>query len=136
MVRAGFSMKSTLRKTVMEAYRSRGKGISNLWLVYSAKTNSDWILPSDRQLIHWLYFLEANPDVRTFDLAPEPILSESREEGTLLPFHGSICGCPAEGAFPWGPCAVQVWCLDRKSTRLNSSHHRISYAVFCLKKKK
>src|SRR6202162_5487377 len=24
--------------------------------------------------------------------------------------------------------------LDRKSTRLNSSHHRISYAVFCLKK--
>src|SRR5467141_2800521 len=26
--------------------------------------------------------------------------------------------------------------LDRKSTRLNSSHTRISYAVFCLKKKK
>src|SRR5206468_12979763 len=27
-------------------------------------------------------------------------------------------------------------CLDRKSTRLNSSHDQISYAVFCLKKKK
>src|SRR5436190_6746050 len=27
-------------------------------------------------------------------------------------------------------------CLDRKSTRLNSSHTVISYAVFCLKKKK
>src|SRR3989442_4521939 len=27
-------------------------------------------------------------------------------------------------------------CLDRKSTRLNSSHVRISYAVFCLEKKK
>src|SRR2546422_5801777 len=26
-------------------------------------------------------------------------------------------------------------CLDRKSTRLNSSHGYISYAVFCLKKK-
>src|SRR2546421_6101263 len=26
--------------------------------------------------------------------------------------------------------------LDRKSTRLNSSHDQISYAVFCLKKKK
>src|SRR2546430_4322573 len=26
-------------------------------------------------------------------------------------------------------------CLDRKSTRLNSSHSQISYAVFCLKKK-
>src|SRR5436305_12066468 len=28
------------------------------------------------------------------------------------------------------------WFSDRKSTRLNSSHVRISYAVFCLKKKK
>src|SRR5216683_3003199 len=27
-------------------------------------------------------------------------------------------------------------CVDRKSTRLNSSHDQISYAVFCLKKKK
>src|SRR2546430_7087500 len=28
------------------------------------------------------------------------------------------------------------WMRDRKSTRLNSSHSQISYAVFCLKKKK
>src|SRR2546429_4517159 len=28
------------------------------------------------------------------------------------------------------------WTVDRKSTRLNSSHGYISYAVFCLKKKK
>src|SRR2546427_9331666 len=33
--------------------------------------------------------------------------------------------------------AAQVACQrDRKSTRLNSSHSQISYAVFCLKKKK
>src|SRR5688500_19277844 len=32
--------------------------------------------------------------------------------------------------------AVLVRCPDRKSTRLNSSHLVISYAVFCLKKKK
>src|SRR3989442_5115140 len=31
---------------------------------------------------------------------------------------------------------VSDWPRDRKSTRLNSSHVRISYAVFCLKKKK
>src|SRR5688572_31268362 len=30
----------------------------------------------------------------------------------------------------------QLGWLDRKSTRLNSSHSQISYAVFCLKKKK
>src|SRR5687768_17828063 len=28
-----------------------------------------------------------------------------------------------------------AWALDRKSTRLNSSHGYISYALFCLKKK-
>src|SRR5688572_17723477 len=32
--------------------------------------------------------------------------------------------------------AVDVGPVDRKSTRLNSSHSQISYAVFCLKKKK
>src|SRR2546430_10084183 len=40
------------------------------------------------------------------------------------------------------PCIVRTACRggcsreDRKSTRLNSSHSQISYAVFCLKKKK
>src|SRR5205807_9631904 len=37
-----------------------------------------------------------------------------------------------------GPLTVMPWpaaVLDRKSTRLNSSHLVISYAVFCLKKK-
>src|SRR5688572_31306583 len=33
-----------------------------------------------------------------------------------------------------GVLALEV--VDRKSTRLNSSHSQISYAVFCLKKKK
>src|SRR2546430_7610326 len=32
--------------------------------------------------------------------------------------------------------ALDLVQLDRKSTRLNSSHSQISYAVFCLKKKK
>src|SRR5262245_64243794 len=37
-------------------------------------------------------------------------------------------------------CRIGEWCIvftgrDRKSTRLNSSHLGISYAVFCLKKK-
>src|SRR2546430_10113189 len=32
----------------------------------------------------------------------------------------------------WSPTII----ADRKSTRLNSSHSQISYAVFCLKKKK
>src|SRR3712207_7257087 len=37
---------------------------------------------------------------------------------------------------PTAPLIHQALGLDRKSTRLNSSHANISYAVFCLKKKK
>src|SRR5256885_6996547 len=45
---------------------------------------------------------------------------------------------------PWAEVCPELWHLlgpelarvDRKSTRLNSSHLVISYAVFCLKKKK
>src|SRR3712207_8760001 len=40
--------------------------------------------------------------------------------------------CPLFGAGPRGGRLGE----DRKSTRLNSSHANISYAVFCLKKKK
>src|SRR5690554_7128092 len=36
----------------------------------------------------------------------------------------------------WLGGTMTNWGTDRKSTRLNSSHVRISYAVFCLKKKK
>src|SRR3712207_8477446 len=50
----------------------------------------------------------------------------ARPGGTYLLQSPSEAGCMDH----W-PCS-----LDRKSTRLNSSHANISYAVFCLKKKK
>src|SRR2546422_7973520 len=47
----------------------------------------------------------------------------------------------SQGGFRSGICGKRSWwrpgaTRDRKSTRLNSSHGYISYAVFCLKKKK
>src|SRR5690242_20903047 len=53
----------------------------------------------------------------------------------------SAYSCPGGGGLIFckpGPCAFKsrVREIDRKSTRLNSSHMSISYAVFCLKKKK
>src|SRR5256885_5594071 len=58
--------------------------------------------------------------------------------------QGEIGSRPYYGyASPSGTAWTEVdgtdankWKLDRKSTRLNSSHLVISYAVFCLKKKK
>src|SRR2546429_7123079 len=50
-----------------------------------------------------------------------------QEKGGLGRCHGRLGGAME------GPCSLAG---DRKSTRLNSSHGYISYAVFCLKKKK
>src|SRR2546428_10353864 len=66
---------------------------------------------------------------------------------TLFPYttlfrSGSWHGVPTAPAVflrepSGGPPGVLSDChRDRKSTRLNSSHDQISYAVFCLKKKK
>src|SRR5260221_6706909 len=58
---------------------------------------------------------------------------------TLFPYttlFRSVEGRLSVMALTWPPSAsVMAW-PDRKSTRLNSSHTVISYAVFCLKKKK
>src|SRR3712207_9012162 len=51
-------------------------------------------------------------------------------DGLEMPFRSSWVFRWEEGE--WKLVHVQ----DRKSTRLNSSHANISYAVFCLKKKK
>src|SRR2546427_8421969 len=48
-----------------------------------------------------------------------------------------VARAEGDGDPPGGhePHAVRAVAGDRKSTRLNSSHSQISYAVFCLKKK-
>src|SRR5436305_15340490 len=47
-----------------------------------------------------------------------------------------LFGCNTLNADPQNVASAEIGRRDRKSTRLNSSHVRISYAVFCLKKKK
>src|SRR3712207_7059158 len=60
-------------------------------------------------------------DVELFDEAVERLLD--------APLDPALAGAVAALSLLAGR-------LDRKSTRLNSSHVNISYAVFCLKKKK
>ncbi|MFP3605896.1 hypothetical protein [Paraburkholderia sp. SIMBA_053] len=77
------TLPSRQRSNVMRAYRSRGKTNRNITLVYSLKTNRDWIIRSDRHLVHWAIFLETNPEVRTFnlDLDDAPIGSSGKNRG-------------------------------------------------------
>src|SRR5690606_40864613 len=72
------------------------------------------ILPAS---IHWLRLSGAQR--RRSPVVPPDRATKPLEQGQ--PFHVCRQNQPA------GP--------DRKSTRLNSSHVKISYAVFCLKKK-
>src|SRR5690606_41163944 len=53
----------------------------------------------------------------------------------LVLSHDLVDGLDHRLGMPVGSTAVPVVQTDRKSTRLNSSHVKISYAVFCLKKK-
>src|SRR5436853_2493154 len=63
------------------------------------------------------------------NVAPPPVVSETR----IVPLWDSIVCRTSASPRPVPSCLVVK---DRKSTRLNSSHLGISYAVFCLKKKK
>src|SRR5206468_12465677 len=68
-------------------------------------------------------------------LFPYTTLFRSRRR--CRPTRARASGPPSHCASlsPAPPCRSSS-CGDRKSTRLNSSHDQISYAVFCLKKKK
>src|SRR3989442_2310404 len=77
-------------------------------------------------LIHFFFFFN--------DTATTEIYTLSLHDA--LPISPSWCSV-AMWAFWSRPRSSASWLdIDRKSTRLNSSHVRISYAVFCLKKKK
>ncbi len=80
MAKSSSSPRMRQRQSLHQRYRARGKSNSNLWLVYSVKTERDWILSSDRELIHWLCLLEFDAEVRSFDLTPEPVPSFDAQE--------------------------------------------------------
>src|SRR2546430_11558824 len=60
-----------------------------------------------------------------------PILIAAVKQHTRLP----VAAYNVSGEYAMVKAAASAGALDRKSTRLNSSHSQISYAVFCLQKK-
>src|SRR5947209_7732249 len=74
-------------------------------------------------------------------LKPYDTRAQISSSGLKVPYEKAVDWI-AEGVAPLGDEYVEVLRQgegpqrDRKSTRLNSSHANISYAVFCLKKKK
>src|SRR2546430_9141338 len=83
-------------------------------------------------VLYFFFFLMIRRPPRS-TLFPYTTLFRSRSPVPRSDFHvpRSVWGGAAGSSSPGSPPAVR----DRKSTRLNSSHSQISYAVFCLKKK-
>src|SRR5258708_40331425 len=89
-------------------------------------------------LIFFLFFFfndTATTEIYTLSLHDAlPILSPDVAAGGGG--AGGVAACRGRAGPDAGGGSVGVAAIDRKSTRLNSSHQIISYAVFCLKKKK
>src|SRR2546422_11423238 len=88
-------------------------------------------------LIYLFFFLNDTPTTEIYPLSLHDALPISTAPGAINAVGWIlavwITAVPAGTAT--GP-TLQSAHQDRKSTRLNSSHGYISYAVFCLKKKK
>src|SRR3712207_8999870 len=79
-------------------------------------------------------------------LFPYTTLFRSQQRAQAVAVARSLRGTEGDEVWErWAAEAIVSWLVesvlawldeDRKSTRLNSSHANISYAVFCLKKKK
>src|SRR5690348_17599883 len=83
------------------------------------------------------FFFNAPPTTEIYTLSLHdalPISLEHRGRGRKEEAAGIAAHCVA--VFPAAAALAERAEIDRKSTRLNSSHPSISYAVFCLKKKK
>src|SRR5258707_8853177 len=83
------------------------------------------------------FFFNDTATTEIYTLSLHDALPISRDRGPAV--RGVRLGCGRRlggGALDRGRVAADHCQRDRKSTRLNSSHANISYAVFCLKKKK
>src|SRR5437868_9420471 len=71
------------------------------------------------------------PDALPISVLPIAVRQLGDKMGSIAAFRPGFAKIQAHGAR-----RASYLARDRKSTRLNSSHVSISYAVFCLKKKK
>src|SRR2546429_6248273 len=83
----------------------------------------------------WLVEWPAPPPLST---TTEATSGPTGTKATAAPIRPSTAHCqlPMRASACARQATSRLFPVDRKSTRLNSSHGYISYAVFCLKKKK
>src|SRR2546427_4592397 len=111
------SFKEVTGREIKKVPTLRGKTVVNLFFEPSTRTRTSFELAAKR----------LSADVINFAASDSSVVKGE----TLLDTARNIEAMQADFIVLRHPVAG-----DRKSTRLNSSHSQISYAVFCLKKKK
>src|SRR3712207_7508293 len=76
------------------------------------------------------------PYTTLFRSQAQGMVSEAEAERAAAAAQAALVTATAEQVLVQAEDEADRLVADRKSTRLNSSHANISYAVFCLKKKK
>src|SRR2546430_12778587 len=84
-----------------------------------------------RTVFFFFFFFNDTATTEIYTLSLHDALPISRRARRRISLERPVTGFCRAGASP-----AERANGDRKSTRLNSSHSQISYAVFCLKKKK
>src|SRR5207245_11815494 len=101
-------------------------------LLASAAIFSSIVLPSRRSRFPF-FSLHTTAPTEIYPLSLHDALPISEHRGPPRSARAER----ASANHPYSPSVIiRQQIIDRKSTRLNSSHGSISYAVFCLKKKK
>ncbi|WP_410952986.1 hypothetical protein [Pseudomonas sp. S1(2024)] len=82
------TVKSAAKYNLYKKYGGNSGRANNIWLVYSEKMHRDFALNSDLRLFHWIYWLETNAYVRSFEYFDKKTSAEP--DGELITADGCV----------------------------------------------
>ena len=120
----------TRKKTKTQCFTKRGSYFGNIWWVHSYKNQKDFTVHSDRELAHWILFLEFNQNVNRFDL--DPPIRVSPGTGEKLQYSAEVQY--KDGALEWRKVRTS-WEGDSaqellRQYQLLAEEHRVAFSAW------
>ncbi|POA28516.1 MULTISPECIES: hypothetical protein [unclassified Pseudomonas] len=108
-------------------FTKRGQYFGNLWAVYSCKADEVLLLSTDRQLAHWLLFLEFSPYVKTFSFK-SGVIELDQNPGLILNYHVEVVPVEGNNELHYLQAEGCTECFSEKV--IAASHYRYKYREF------